>query len=164
MGLFSKSFDPLADLPDLTGKVIIVTGGKCVPPEHGFDDARDNLCTFCTSAGIGYATVKHLARKGAKVYMAARNKTRAEEAIAKLKAEGLGPGNGEVIWLELDLIDPRNAKTTVQEFMSKEKRLDVLGKQLCVVRVTRIVDEGLGLFSSQRCAVRACGSFRKCDG
>lgn len=65
--------------------------------------------------------------------MAARNKTRAEEAIAKLKQEGLEPGNGEVIWLELDLIDPRNTKKAAQEFMSKEKRLDVLSKSLYVV-------------------------------
>ncbi|KAN0082541.1 hypothetical protein V8E55_008336 [Tylopilus felleus] len=112
MGLFSKSFDPITDLPDLSGKVIIVTGGN---------------------AGIGYATVKHLARKGAKVYMAARNKVRAEEAIAKLKQEGLGPGNGEVIWLALDLADPRNAKTTAQDFMGKEERLDVLSKPSYVV-------------------------------
>ncbi|KAG9311420.1 hypothetical protein JVU11DRAFT_8533 [Chiua virens] len=105
MGLFSKSCSPLIDLPDLSGKVIIVTGGN---------------------AGIGYATVKHLARKGAKVYMAARNKTKAEEAIAKLEQEGLGPGNGEVIWLEVDLIDPRNARRTAEDFMSREKRLDVL--------------------------------------
>ena len=78
------------------------------------------------STGIGYATVKHLARKGAKVYMAARNKARAEAAIAKLQREGLGPGNGEVIWLELDLCDPRNSKKAAQEFMNKEDRLDVL--------------------------------------
>lgn len=67
--------------------------------------------------------------------MAARNKTKAEEAIAKLKQEGLGPGNGEVIWLQLDLIDPRNAKATAQEFMSKEKRLDVLSKPSHIVQV-----------------------------
>lgn len=96
-------------------------------------DVRANLPT---SAGIGYATVKHLARKGAKVYMAARNKTKAGEAIAKLKQEGLGPGNGEVIWLELDLIDPRNAKKAAQEFMSKEERLDVLSKPPYVVRAS----------------------------
>lgn len=60
--------------------------------------------------------------------MAARNRTRAEEAIAKLEREGLGPGNGEVIWLDLDLIDPRNSRRAAQEFMSKEKRLDVLSK------------------------------------
>lgn len=105
MGFFSKSFDPVTDLPDLSGKVILITGGN---------------------AGIGYSTVKHLARRGAKVYMAARNQSKAEEAIAQLKAEGLGPGNGDVIWLELDLKDPRNAKKAAEEFMKQEKRLDVL--------------------------------------
>ncbi|KAG1853330.1 hypothetical protein C8R48DRAFT_675973 [Suillus tomentosus] len=105
MGFFSKSFDPVTDLPDLSGKVILITGGN---------------------AGIGYSTVKHLARRGAKVYMAARNRSKAEEAIAQLKAEGLGPGNGDVIWLELDLKDPRNAKKAAEVFMKQEKRLDVL--------------------------------------
>ena len=82
--------------------------------------------TCIYSAGIGYATVKHLARKGAKVYMATRSKARAEAAITKLRSEGLGPGNGEIVWLELDLSDPRNSKKAAQEFMSKESRLDVL--------------------------------------
>ncbi|KAG2030211.1 hypothetical protein BDR03DRAFT_974815 [Suillus americanus] len=109
MGFFSKSFDPVTDLPDLSGKVILITGGN---------------------AGIGYSTVKHLARRGAKVYMAARNQTKAEEAIAQLKAEGLGPGNGDVIWLELDLKDPRNAKKAAEIFMKKEKRLDVLSQYM----------------------------------
>jgi len=31
-------------------------------------------------------------------------------AIAQLKAEGLGPGNGEVVWLGLDLKVLRNVK------------------------------------------------------
>ncbi|KAG1870817.1 hypothetical protein F4604DRAFT_1770716 [Suillus subluteus] len=109
MGFFSKSFDPITDLPDLSGKVILITGGN---------------------TGIGYSTVKHLARRGAKVYMAARNQTKAEEAIAQLKAEGLGPGNGDVIWLELDLKDPRNAKKAAEGFMKEEKRLDVLSEYM----------------------------------
>ncbi|KAG2095897.1 uncharacterized protein F5147DRAFT_840085 [Suillus discolor] len=107
MGFFSKPFDPVTDLPDLSGKVVLITGGN---------------------AGIGYSTVKHLARHGAKVYMAARNQSRAEEAIAQLKAEGLGPGNGDVIWLELDLKDPRNAKKAAEVFMKQENRLDVLSQ------------------------------------
>ncbi|KAG1870816.1 hypothetical protein F4604DRAFT_1770700 [Suillus subluteus] len=119
MGFFSKSFDPITDLPDLSGKVILITGGN---------------------AGIGYSTVKHLARRGAKVYMAARNQSKAEEAIAQLKSEGLGPGNGDVIWLELDLKDPRNAKKAAGRFMKQEKRLDVLSQLLYIfIRVQEIV-------------------------
>ncbi|KAI5981530.1 NAD(P)-binding protein [Pisolithus albus] len=108
MGVSSSKtkFDPHNDLPDLTGRVILVTGGN---------------------RGLGYATIRHLVRKGAKVYLAARNGAKAEAAIARLKEEGsLTPGNGEVVKLELDLCDPRNAKKAAQEFMSKEDRLDVL--------------------------------------
>ena len=66
------------------------------------------------SGGVGYATVKHLARVGAKVYLAARNEAKANDAIARLTAEGLGPGNGSVVWLKLDLSDPRDAKKATE--------------------------------------------------
>ncbi|KAI0333456.1 NAD-P-binding protein [Cubamyces sp. BRFM 1775] len=102
---FSKGFKPETDVPDLTGKVILVTGGN---------------------AGIGFATIQHLARRGAKVYMAARNEQKAKAAIERLQAEGLSPGNGEVHWLKLDLSDPREVKRAAEEFMQKEDRLDVL--------------------------------------
>lgn len=104
-GYFSRSFNPNRDLSDLSRRVIIVTGGN---------------------TGIGYSTVQHLARHGAKVYMAARNEEKAKAAINQLHKEGLNPGNGEVIWLKLDLSDPRNAKKAAEDFMAKEKRLDVL--------------------------------------
>jgi NAD(P)-dependent dehydrogenase (short-subunit alcohol dehydrogenase family) len=103
--LFSKKFNPAKDLPDLKGKVVIVTGGN---------------------SGIGYATIKHLARRGAKVYMAARNESKAAAAIANLKVDGLSPGNGQVMFLQLDLDDPRNAKKAAEEYLSKETRLDIL--------------------------------------
>ncbi|RPD65672.1 NAD-P-binding protein [Lentinus tigrinus ALCF2SS1-7] len=109
MGFFSSNkepkFDPAKDLPDLTGKVVIVTGGN---------------------SGIGFATVQHLARKGAKVYLTARNEERAKAALERLNAEGLAPGNGTVVWLELDLSDPRKAKKSAESFLEKETRLDVL--------------------------------------
>ncbi|KAG8689212.1 hypothetical protein FRC11_003736 [Ceratobasidium sp. 423] len=47
-------------IPDLTGQVIIVTGGN---------------------AGIGKETCEALLNKNAKVYLAARSKSRAGEAI-----------------------------------------------------------------------------------
>ncbi|KAF8191211.1 NAD-P-binding protein [Pholiota molesta] len=103
--LLSRQFDPLTDLVDLKGKVAIVTGGN---------------------TGIGLATVRHLARGGAKVYLAARNESRATGALKQLEIEGLAPGNGEVVWLKLDLSDPRDAKKSAEEFLKKETRLDIL--------------------------------------
>ncbi|KAG7446779.1 NAD-P-binding protein [Guyanagaster necrorhizus] len=92
-----------ASLLDLTGKVVIVTGGN---------------------TGIGYWTVLHLARKGAKIYLAARNETKALDAIKSITEAGIG--SGEVIWLPFDLKDPRLAKKAAEDFLSREKRLDVL--------------------------------------
>ena len=88
------------------------------------------LFRLLNSTGIGLATVRHLARAGAKVYLAARNESRPIGAIAQLEHEGLGPGNGEVLWLKLDLSDPRDAKKAAGEFMARETRLDILGSSL----------------------------------
>ena len=59
--------------------------------------------------------------------MGARNEEKAQAAIEKLHAEGLGPGNGQVLWLKLNLSDPREVVKAAQELMQKEERLDVLG-------------------------------------
>ncbi|KZT38151.1 NAD(P)-binding protein [Sistotremastrum suecicum HHB10207 ss-3] len=103
--LFSRRFNPRDDLPDLHGKVIIVTGG---------------------SAGIGKYTALHLARRGAKVYLAARNESKTLNAIKDLELEGLGPGNGTLQYIQLNLSDPRSAKKSAEEFLQRESRLDVL--------------------------------------
>ncbi|THV02625.1 NAD-P-binding protein [Dendrothele bispora CBS 962.96] len=101
--MFSSKFDPKKDLVDLKGKVVIVTGGN---------------------RGIGYATVQHLARAGAKVYMATRSEDKAKEAIESLKKSRVDPG--EVAYLKLDLNDPKQAKRAAEEFATKETRLDIL--------------------------------------
>jgi len=51
-------------------------------------------------------------------------------AIASLEEEGLSPGQGQVLWLKLDLSDPRSAKRAAEEFLTRETRLDVLGTDL----------------------------------
>ncbi|EPS93259.1 NAD-binding protein [Fomitopsis schrenkii] len=105
MGLSqSRKFNP-ANLPDLSGKVFVITGG---------------------AAGLGFAITQHLVRKGAKIYIAARPVDRAEDAIRRLKAAGTGPGNGQLESLELDLLDPHVVKRAAEEFMRRETRLDVL--------------------------------------
>lgn len=96
-------FEPSKDLLDLAGKVVLVTGGN---------------------TGIGYETVKQLARRGAKVYLGARDESKATGAIAKLQAEGLG--QGQVVWLKVDFSDPRLAKRAAEEFIDCESRLDIL--------------------------------------
>ncbi|KAF8584845.1 NAD-P-binding protein [Ramaria rubella] len=110
MGASSSKYNPQMDVPDLHGKVIIVTGGN---------------------GGIGLATVRHLAGKGAKVYIASRNESKCAAAISQLEREGVIDKGGEgceIKFLKLDLIDPRKAKKSAEEFMKMEDRLDILSK------------------------------------
>ncbi|KAF8970389.1 hypothetical protein BDZ97DRAFT_1652495 [Flammula alnicola] len=100
----SQKLDPTTDLADLSGKVIIVTGAN---------------------TGIGYGTAKHLARKGAKVYVGSRSEEKGKKAVAQLKEEGMG--SGEVIYLPCDLATPALAKKSAEDFLQLENRLDILG-------------------------------------
>ena len=59
------------------------------------------------------------------MYLGARSKEKAEKAIAKLYEEGIG--SGQVEWLEINLSDPRWAKKSADDFLSRETRLDILG-------------------------------------
>ncbi|EIW52752.1 NAD-P-binding protein [Trametes versicolor FP-101664 SS1] len=89
------------EIPDLTGKVMLVTGGN---------------------AGIGKETVKALLNHNAKVWIAGRNPKRVAEAVEDLRKE-----TGKVaLVLHMDLADLQSIKRAVAEFLSKETRLDVL--------------------------------------
>lgn len=86
-----KSKFSIDDIPDQTGKVVIVTGGY---------------------AGVGKETVHAMLRKNAKVYIAGRNSSKAEAAIKELK-ERTGK---EALFLELDLANLRAIRKSVAEF------------------------------------------------
>lgn len=96
-----KSKFAVEDIPDLTGKIIIVTGA---------------------SGGIGKETAKALLAHNAKVYIAARSKEKVDSAIKDLKEQT----GKEALFLKLDLGDLPSIKAAVQEFESKEKELHVL--------------------------------------
>ncbi|KAF9086189.1 hypothetical protein BGX29_001535, partial [Mortierella sp. GBA35] len=96
-------------IPDLTGKVAIVTGAN---------------------RGLGYATTVALAAHGAHVFLACRNPERAADAIARAKAEikETYPQAREpqLEFLELDLNDMNKCRQAGQEFLKKGLPLHIL--------------------------------------
>ncbi|KAH7400280.1 hypothetical protein BKA64DRAFT_622930 [Cadophora sp. MPI-SDFR-AT-0126] len=88
-------------LPDLRGKVYLVTGGN---------------------NGIGKYTVYHLAKHNARVYLCARSKDKANGAIAELK-QWAKRDDLDIQFLLLDLLDLSSVKSVAQEFLSKETQL-----------------------------------------
>nr|GAT61357.1 NAD(P)-binding protein [Mycena chlorophos] len=104
--IWSQFFPPKAtfsvdDIPDLTGQVMLVTGGN---------------------SGIGKEIVKGLLAHNAKVYLAARNAESAKMAIAELKTQT----GHDAEFLEIDLADLGSIKRAAEEFTRKEKQLNVL--------------------------------------
>ncbi|KAF7984335.1 hypothetical protein HWV62_15339 [Athelia sp. TMB] len=81
-----------ADIPDLAGKVMIVTGAN---------------------TGVGKETVKVLLSHGATVYLAARSAEKGAAAIRELR-EATGR---EALFLQLDLADLRSVKAAAAEFI-----------------------------------------------
>jgi NAD(P)-dependent dehydrogenase (short-subunit alcohol dehydrogenase family) len=93
-------------------------------------ETADETCAFCggyQSSGIGLYIALHLVRRGAKVYIAARSEEKAEHAIGRMEKEGMGDRPGELVWLPIDLTDPRRAKAAAEWFVKREGRLDILG-------------------------------------
>ena len=88
------------NIPDLTGKVTIVTGGN---------------------SGLGYETVKAFAKRGATVVLASRSIEKGNEA-----KESIGRINGKIEVLYLDLMDFDSIKAFSEAVKSRYNRLDIL--------------------------------------
>jgi len=89
------------DIPDLTGKVVIVTGG---------------------TAGIGKFTCKTLLEHNAKVYIAARNAEKAAKVMEELQTQT----GKEAHFLKVDLASLESIKAAAEEFQRKESQLHIL--------------------------------------
>ncbi len=98
----SKEKWRLENMPDLTGKVIIVTGGN---------------------SGLGFESVKAFAGKGAEVILTSRSTEKGE--AAKLEILKNTPG-GKITVMELDLMDFASIKKFANSFKEKYDKLDVL--------------------------------------
>ncbi|KAK6497638.1 hypothetical protein TWF481_012043 [Arthrobotrys musiformis] len=88
-------------LPDLTGRVYIITGGN---------------------AGIGYETVYGLASKGATVYVCARSESKAIAAIDSLR-EKLQNHTAPLHYLHMNNMDLSSVVAAANTFLAKESSL-----------------------------------------
>ncbi|KAL2674081.1 hypothetical protein Neosp_012527 [[Neocosmospora] mangrovei] len=92
------------DLPDLKGKVIVVTGAN---------------------TGIGKEITQILYAKNARVYMMARSESKNKEACDAIQA-AVPQSGGELICLPLDLADLPSIKASAAEILRRESKLHVL--------------------------------------
>ena len=112
MGLvWSQLFPPTPtftenNLPNLAGKVFIVTGG---------------------ASGIGRELASILYKAGGRVYIAGRSEDNADDAIKAIKASASSVSAvGQLEFLYLDLQDLSTIKPAAERFKSQERKLDVL--------------------------------------
>ncbi|KAG0042831.1 hypothetical protein BGZ83_012132 [Gryganskiella cystojenkinii] len=105
-----------AQIPDLTGKVAIVTGAN---------------------SGIGLATTVGLASRGARVIMACRSETRCKEAMIQIREQvqeyrrkdGLPDATAETVqldFLEIDMNDLNKVQAAAKQFLSWGLPLHIL--------------------------------------
>lgn len=109
-------------IQDLTGYVVIVTGGKI--GLHDFSTRTNELC-LPGNSGIGYETALNLALHNARVYIASRSAERISSAIQQMK-ESAPNKQLDLRILQLDMMDLASVKAAATRFASEETRLDIL--------------------------------------
>ncbi|CBF78350.1 uncharacterized protein ANIA_08603 [Aspergillus nidulans FGSC A4] len=99
----SVSFCPERDIPDLAGKVVLVTGGN---------------------TGLGKETIRQIIKHNPEqVFLAARSEEKAQNAIREL--ESTAP-NIKITWLPLDLASTKSIHDAAETFRAHASRLDIL--------------------------------------
>ncbi|KAH6896049.1 hypothetical protein B0T10DRAFT_558210 [Thelonectria olida] len=109
MNVITQAFPPKpkfteADVPDLSGRVCIVTGAN---------------------TGVGKEVAQILYGKNASVWVAARNEEKGRAAIDEILKKHPS-SNGAVKFLQLDLADLTTISGSANEFLAAESRLDFL--------------------------------------
>ncbi len=75
------------------------------------------------NAGIGYATATELARRGGRVHIACRSRSKGEAAAAAIAAAA---GTDQVLFLHLDLASLASVRQAAAEFIALDEPLHVL--------------------------------------
>lgn len=80
-----------------------------------------------SNTGIGYVTARELAKKGAKVIVAARNEEKGKNAVKRIKEEiGDLPGAGLLEFMKLDLGNFAEVRKFAKTFSYKRSPVDIL--------------------------------------
>jgi NAD(P)-dependent dehydrogenase (short-subunit alcohol dehydrogenase family) len=90
------------DMPDQTGKVALVTGAN---------------------SGLGFETSVALAKRGAKVLMAARNSAKLDDAMAGVRSR---QADADIEPVSLDLASLASIRSTAAAVLAKHKTIDLL--------------------------------------
>ena len=101
------------DIPDLTSKVVVVTGAN---------------------SGLGFEASKTLAENGAMVVMTARNMEKGERARAEILREA---PNATLDLMQLDVGDLASVRAFVDAFKERYHRLDILLNNAGVMAIPR---------------------------
>src|SRR5437588_8793975 len=91
-----------ADIPDQSGRLAVITGAN---------------------SGLGLATARELARAGATVVLAVRNRTKGERALSDTRE--VVP-DADVTLAQLDLADLQSVRSFAEQFGAAHDRLDLL--------------------------------------
>ncbi|KAG1457017.1 hypothetical protein G6F46_007152 [Rhizopus delemar] len=99
---WSKRNYSFEDIPDLTGKIAIITG---------------------SNSGIGKVCALEMARKGCSVILACRDDKKAKVVVEEIKAE---TKNEKIDSIKLDLMSLASVKSFAEEFKSRYQELHIL--------------------------------------
>jgi retinol dehydrogenase 12 len=92
----------MTDSRELAGRTFLVTGAN---------------------TGIGLATARSLAARGARVHVASRSPEKGQAAVAAIIAD---TGNNDITFLQLDLADLASVRASAQAFLATGEPLHVL--------------------------------------
>lgn len=114
-----KDFDPVKDIPDMVGKVILVTGGTFVVISSASAFAHFVIGT----SGLGAGSVRAFAAHGPlHIYFTGRNVSAANNLISEIRADY---PKAALSFLEMDLSSLSSVKNSISKGF-KHSRLDVL--------------------------------------
>lgn len=115
----------LSDIPDLQGKVAVVTGARYVA--ELYTSSRYKLTSISIySSGIGLAIVAQLATHGAKAYFTARSPEKAGRAKQTLLESHPGVNPSNIDFLLLDFTDLRSITDAAHALQRNETKIDIL--------------------------------------